>query len=94
MDIDKLSSLSYEQLKTMGKTLGIPIPKNKVQLISDIAESMQHYELYKRDHIDCYKKIKQLGKKGKEGTTFLVQKDDIKYAMKTFRPQKICVYPK
>jgi len=88
MDIHKLDHLSYEQLKTMGKTLGIPIPKNKAQLISDITDSMKNYELYKKNHIDCYTKIKQLGKKGKEGTTFLVQKDNDKYAMKTFRPTK------
>lgn len=88
MDVDKLYSLSYNQLKTMGKTLNIPIPKSKVQLISDITKSIRQYEKYKKNNIDCYEKIKQLGKKGKEGTTYLVKKGDNNYAMKTFRSQK------
>ena len=89
MDVDKLTILNYQQLKDMGKTLDIPIPKSKSQLISDIMVCLREYETYKRDHMDCYKRIRQLGEKGKEGTTFLVEMDNGKqYAMKTFRSQK------
>lgn len=89
MDIEKLSGLSYQELKDIGKKLSIPIPKSKVQLISDIMICLRDYEAYKKDHMDCYKKIKQLGEKGKEGTSFLVEvADGTQYAMKTFRPQK------
>jgi tRNA A-37 threonylcarbamoyl transferase component Bud32 len=44
--------------------------------------------LGKRDKA-MYTKIKQLGNKGKEGTTYLVNTQDNKeYAMKTFKPRK------
>lgn len=89
MDVNKLTELSYNELKIMGKKLNICIPKSKSQLISDIMTCLRDYETYKRDHIDCYKKIKQLGEKGKEGTSFLVEvSDGSQYAMKTFKPQK------
>jgi predicted Ser/Thr protein kinase len=89
MNFDKLSELSYGELKDMGKTLELSIPKSKVQLIENIVSCLKKYERYKRDHIDCYKKIKQMGEQGKEGTTFLVELDNgLQYAMKTFKPQK------
>ena len=46
----------------------------------------------KKTHKDAYKKISQLGEKGKEGTTFLVSdKFGSEYAMKTFRKNKSSV---
>ena len=55
----------------------------------DIIYAFKEYEEYKRTKVDCYKIIKQLGDKGKEGVTYLVVDNKGKeYAMKTFKKNK------
>ena len=50
---------------------------------------LRNMKIIKRIKIDKYTRIKQLGNKGKEGTTYLIStKEGNEYAMKTFRKQK------
>ena len=49
----------------------------------------KEWEKYKKEKIDKYEKVKQLGNKGKEGVTYLVvTKEGDEYAMKTFKKNK------
>ena len=72
MDYAKLDSFSYSELKNVANDMDIPIKRSRVQLIDDIKRAFQEYENYKQRKVDRYTKIRQLGHKGKEGTTYLV----------------------
>lgn len=89
MDYNKLENLTYTELKDIATLMDLKIRRSKKHLIDDIEVCFREYETYKKEYIDKYEKIKQLGKTGKEGTTYLVRTEDgSEYAMKTFRKQK------
>ena len=89
MDIEQLNILTYKELKEIALEMDIIIPKKKETLIRDMLICFKEYEKYKEQKVDKYIKIKQLGDKGKEGTTYLVKTiDNIQYAMKTFKKTK------
>jgi len=89
MDSAQLKKLSYEDLKSVALEMDIKIPKSKEELIQKMIKCFKEYENYKKNTIDKYKKICQLGNKGKEGITYLVKtKDNNEYAMKTFKKNK------
>ena len=85
----KLYDLPYSELKNMALKMGLQLRRSKKDLVKTISNAFTEYEEYKKAKIDKYKKIRQLGDKGKEGTTFLViTEDGREYAMKTFKKQK------
>ena len=69
--------------------MGLSPKRNKSLYIQSISDAFKEYEDYKKEKIDKYTRIEQLGLKGKEGTTYLVKdKKGKEYAMKTFRKTK------
>lgn len=89
MDYGKLEEYTFGELKDMAATMDIPVKRSKLLLVNEIKEALKEYERYKRNKLDKYTRKEQLGAKGKEGTTYLVENADGKeYAMKTFRKQK------
>lgn len=89
MDYSLLQKSPYNVLQKMAKEMGLKTKRSKAEYISDIKQAFGEYEQYKLEKIDKYTRIRQLGNKGKEGTTYLVH--DIKgheFAMKTFRKTK------
>jgi tRNA A-37 threonylcarbamoyl transferase component Bud32 len=89
MNYAQLEDYSYTELKDMAKDMDLAIRRSKAGLIGEITEAFREYETYKRHKIDKYVRGKQLGERGKEGTTYLVTtRDGTEYAMKTFRKQK------
>ena len=89
MDSAYLKKLSYDDLKSIALDMDIKIPKSKEELIQKMIKCFKEYENYKKNTIDKYGKITQLGNKGKEGITYLVKtKDNKEYAMKTFKKNK------
>ncbi len=92
MDFSDLSTMSHKDLRVMCINLGIPAARSKVQAVKDIVVCFREYEAYRRDKVDVYQRVMQLGDSGKEGTTFLVRvKGGGEYAMKTFRKKKSIV---
>jgi len=86
LDKNIIKSLSYNDLKEVALGMDIKIPKTKDELIIIMIECFKEYENHKKNTIDKYNKIKQLGQKGKEGVTYLVKdKTGYEYAMKTFK---------
>lgn len=89
MDSKYLRNLSYTDLKKIAEGMEIDIDKRKEQLIDNILVCFKKYEDYRKEKVDKYKRIKQLGNVGKEGITYLVKTNDGNtYAMKTFRKTK------
>lgn len=89
MNSKYLHNLSYTDLKKIGEGMEIEIDRRKDKLIENILVCFRTYEEYRKEKIDKYKRVKQIGNKGKEGVTFLVKTTDGKqYAMKTFRKTK------
>jgi predicted Ser/Thr protein kinase len=85
-DLDKYN---LSRLRKIGEKMGLPSRRSKNEMIKDIEMAFREYEEYKRDKLDRYKKCQQLGRKGKEGTTYLVvDKHGNEFAMKTFRSSK------
>jgi predicted Ser/Thr protein kinase len=69
--------------------MGLPVRRSKTDLLRGITKAFKEYEAYKKDKLDKYVRGRQLGDKGKEGTTYAVTSTQgKKYAMKTFRKQK------
>jgi tRNA A-37 threonylcarbamoyl transferase component Bud32 len=83
-----LEKYSYRELTDMAQEMGLRNRRSKVELMRDISECFKEYESYKKEKLDRYSRLRQLGEKGKEGTTYLVEADGEQYAMKTFRKQK------
>ena len=89
MNVDDLQKLKFDELKKIALGMDIKIPKTKAELVTIMFDCFREYENYKKEKIDKYTKIKQLGNKGKEGITYLVKtNDELKYAMKTFKKNK------
>jgi serine/threonine protein kinase len=87
MKVD-LKTYTYNELKGMAQEMGLKVRRSKSELIRDISLAFKEYQNYKKDKIDRYTRIRQLGEKGKEGTTYLVESNGKQYAMKTFKKQK------
>jgi tRNA A-37 threonylcarbamoyl transferase component Bud32 len=63
--------------------------RNKQDYINNVMQAFKEYEEHKKDTIDKYTRVRQLGCTGKDGTTYLVKtKSGREYAMKTFKKQK------
>lgn len=89
MDFNKLFNIPFPTLKQLAQEMDIPSTRSKQELIQKMTECFKEYEDYKTQTENKYKIIKQLGEKGKEGTTYLVSTPDgQEYAMKTFRKHK------
>lgn len=89
MDYSLLEKASYSELRKMAKEMDLPSRKSRSEYISDIQHAFGEYEHYKTKKVDKYTRIRQLGNKGKEGTTYLVRdKNEKEFAMKTFRKTK------
>jgi len=89
MDFNKLFNIPFPILKQLAQEMDIPSTRSKKELIQKMVECFKEYEDYKAQTDNKYKIIKQLGERGKEGTTYLVSTPDgQEYAMKTFRKHK------
>lgn len=88
MDYSLLEKASYGELKKMAKDMDISSKKSRLEYITEIQNAFNEYENYKINKIDKYTRIRQLGNKGKEGTTYLVLDKEKEFAMKTFRKTK------
>jgi predicted Ser/Thr protein kinase len=85
----RLEKYNLAELKKMAARMDLPARRSKTEMIDDISKAFSEYEEYKKEKIDKYTRHKQLGEKGKEGTTYLVTDSRGKeYAMKTFRKGK------
>jgi tRNA A-37 threonylcarbamoyl transferase component Bud32 len=86
MNYEKIKSLKLSELKKYAEEMYLDKKQNKEDLINDITNSLKKYDSYNRKQCQKYKKIKQIGASGIEGTTYLVETKDGKYyAMKTFK---------
>ena len=84
--IDKLKSLPKKELDEIAQDCYIDIKrKTKQDILKELIPLFEEYE----KETTKYKKIEQLGSKGKEGKVFLVKDSkDNKYAMKEFAKTK------
>ena len=84
------SLLTYQELKGIAIKMKIPVRREKSKMLEDITTEYQRIKSEKRKvKAARYTRVKQLGEKGKEGTTVLVTTaKGNEYAMKTFRKQK------
>jgi tRNA A-37 threonylcarbamoyl transferase component Bud32 len=84
-----LEKYTLPELKDIANKMGLRSRRSKKSMIIDISEAFSEYENYYNDKVSKYTKIRQLGNKGKEGITYLVEdKYKKQYAMKTFRKTK------
>jgi len=84
-----LEKYTLPQLRDIGREMCLRPRRSKESMIADISSAFDEWEEYKREKLDKYTRINQLGTRGKEGITYLVQhKNKKQYAMKTFRKGK------
>jgi predicted Ser/Thr protein kinase len=89
MDYNLLQKSTYRELQKIARDMGLENKRSKESYISSIKEAFNEYEKYKTNKVDKYTRIRQLGNRGKEGTTYLVtDKKGREFAMKTFRKTK------
>jgi predicted Ser/Thr protein kinase len=89
MNYEKIKTLKLQELKKYAEEMYIDKKKNKEELIKDITHALKKYESYNRKQCQKYKKIRQIGASGSEGTTYLVEtKEGNSLAMKTFKNDK------
>lgn len=89
MEYTSLSNCTFNELKKMAKDMSLTSRRRKSEYIADIGSAFKDYEYYKEKKVDKYTRVRQLGNKGKEGTTYLVtDPKDREFAMKTFRKTK------
>lgn len=89
MDYTHLSKYNYNELKSIARDMDLTIRRSKAGMIEEITHAFKEYEAYRKDKIEKYTRVEQLGNPGKEGTTYLVTLANRReYAMKTFRKQK------
>jgi len=88
--IKKIQNYNMDELKKIAEKMELPVKKSKKQMVEEIMKAMKEYTDYKKEKIDRYTKISQLGDSGKEGTTHLVydNKGEKELAMKCFRKAK------
>lgn len=84
-----LEKYNLKELRNIAKKMELPPRRSKKEMIEDISNAFREYEEYKKEKLDKYTRHKQLGHKGKEGTTYLVTDNKGReLAMKTFRRGK------
>jgi tRNA A-37 threonylcarbamoyl transferase component Bud32 len=90
MNYNHIEKLSYTELKKIAEDMDLKPSRTKEDVLKQVVCALKEYENYKKNNVDKYTKIKQLGNKGKEGITYLVtcKNNNEEYAMKTFRKQK------
>ena len=89
MDYSLLEKTSFGELKKMAKDMGLESKRSCKEYVTTIQKALQEYEQYKKNKVDKYTRIRQLGNKGKEGICYLVKDSKNKeFAMKTFRKTK------
>ena len=93
LDYNRLDKSTVSQLRSTAKDMKIPryTTMNKEILLKEIKIRFKNYEKYKcNENISKYKRMGQLGCKGKEGNVYLVKrnKSNREYAMKKFNSKK------
>ena len=89
MDYSLLEKLSFSELKKMATDMNLDNKRSSGEYIIDIKRAFKEYEKYKTNKLDKYKKLNQIGNKGKEGICYLVKDyKDREFVMKTFRKTK------
>lgn len=84
-----LEKYSLPELRKIADEMHLRPRRSKQSMIEDISQAFSEYEQYRKEKVDKYTRIRQLGNVGKEGTTYLVKdKRGKEYAMKTFRKTK------
>ena len=89
MDYSYLNNCNFFDLKKMAKDMGLNTKRSKVDYIFEIQKAFKEYENYKKNKIDKYTRIKQIGNKRKKGIIYTVadNKNNI-FIMKTFKQNK------
>jgi tRNA A-37 threonylcarbamoyl transferase component Bud32 len=90
MDFSQLENFKITELKKFAKSIDIDISGlEKRDIIDELTKALRTYERYKYKQENKYERMEQLGKSGKDGTTYLVKnKKGEMYAMKTFKKSK------
>ena len=90
MDYEQLKTLPFSELRNMASDMGLEKQKSTQGYVDKITEAFKTYEEYKHTKLDRYKKVEQLGERGKDGVVYLVndRDSDKDYAMKCFRKGK------
>jgi tRNA A-37 threonylcarbamoyl transferase component Bud32 len=93
LDYNRLDKSTVSQLRSAAKDMEIPryTTMNKETLLQEIKVRFKNYEKYKcEENINKYKRMCQLGCKGKEGDVYLVKRNrsNREYAMKKFNSKK------
>jgi len=92
MDYNILKKKSLSELKEIAEMMDI-LPSStsgvsRKELVDEIIKCFREYEDYKKDIINKYDCKGKIGNSGKDGITYLVKKNGLEYAMKTFRDRK------
>jgi predicted Ser/Thr protein kinase len=89
MDYSSLNNCNFSELKKMAKNMGLNSKRSKLDYIFDIQIAFKEYDNYKKNKIDKYTRIKQIGNKRKKGIIYEVidNKNNI-FIMKTFKKNK------
>ena len=89
MDYSSLNNCNFSELKKMAKNMGLNSKRSKSDYIFDIQIAFKEYDNYKKNKIDKYTRIKQIGNKRKKGIIYEVtdNKNNI-FIMKTFKKNK------
>lgn len=90
MDYNILKKKSLTELREIAEKMDILSSTNlsRKELVGEIIKCFRKYEDYKKDIISKYDCEGKIGNSGKDGITYLVKKNGIEYAMKTFRNRK------
>ena len=67
MDYSSLNNCNFSELKKMAKNMGLNSKRSKSDYIFDIQIAFKEYDNYKKNKIDKYTRIKQIGNKRKKG---------------------------
>ena len=92
MNEDYIKTLKLDELRKLSSRLELKgvssLSKDKLAL--RLISELKDFEKYQQKEESKYKKVRQLGEEGKEGTTYLVvdNQTNKRYAMKQFRPSK------
>ena len=82
-----LHNLSFHKIRDLASSMRLPRRRSKDEYIGDIENVFDICKEHTKG--EKYTKIKQLGKRGKDGTVYLVKnKNGKKFAMKVFRKNK------
>ena len=88
MDENYIKKLKLDELKNLASRLELKgvSTLSKEKLSSRLISELRDFEKYQQKEESKYKKIRQLGEEGKEGTTYLVVDNSTnkRYAMKQF----------